>query len=134
LDEEANGEMNMEGATVQIEASGDNYVIENIMDGVKQSMTLSPADILKLAANAPKLQDQILGSLRRKGAEPNVHLQVAQISVDHTVHRDEIVMRITDRNQASMSYLITLQQALILAQGLTQRVAQLQQNRQNPQH
>jgi hypothetical protein len=126
--------MNMEGATVQIEVSGDNYVVENIMDGTKQSMILSPADILKLAANAPKLQDQILGSLHRKGAEPNVHLQVAQISLDHTVHGDEIVMRITDRNQASMSYLLTLQQSLILSQGLTQRVAQLQQNRQNPQH
>jgi hypothetical protein len=126
--------MNMEGATVQIDVSGDNYVVENMMDGVKQSMILSPADILKLAANAPKLQDQILGSLHRKGAVPHVHLQVAQVALDHTVHRDEIVMRITDRNQVSMSYLVTLQQALLLAQGLTQRVAQLQQNLQNPQH
>jgi hypothetical protein len=126
--------MNMEGATVQIEVSGNNYVVENIIDGVKQSMVLSPADILKLAANAAKLQDQILGSLHRKGAAANAHIQVAQVSLDHTVHRDEIVMRITDRNQTSMSYLLTLQQALLLAQGLTQRVVQLQQNRQNPQH
>ena len=124
----------MDGATIQIEVQGDNYLVENTMNGAKQSMVLSPADILKLAANAPKLQDQILGSLHRKGAAPNVHLQVAQVALDHTVHGDEIAMRITDRNQASMSYLLTMQQALLLAQGLSQRVAQLQQTRQNQRH
>jgi hypothetical protein len=116
---------------LQLEQQGEHYVLSNVVGGKVQTMTLTAADVLTICRSALQLQDRILGSQSRAGAVPHVSVPVARIELDHTVHEDEIVLRLDDRNGSPSRFLLTLQLAADLAQGLAARVVQLRQVAQN---
>jgi hypothetical protein len=120
-----------EDSKLQLEQQGDLYILSNVIDGQSQTMKMSAADVLKISRSAQQLQERILGSISQKGATSNVFVPVARIEIDHTLHQDEILLRLDDSNGYPSRFLLTFQYAENLARQLIARVADLRKATQN---
>jgi hypothetical protein len=108
-----------------LDQKGDGFVLRRTDDaGKTATVTLTKEDIITLSQSIPSLRDHILAgqSLGASGISAVAVTEVAQIVLNHDVHRSEIHLTMIDRYGARVGFALPLEIAQLLADRLPARL------------
>lgn len=118
--------MDSDAETISLDSAGNDFVFRRTYaNGRREEMILSRQNVLMLAQSAQRLKIRLLVKQSRPGVDAVVLTPVARIGLNTDVHKTMIHLTMIDQQGEEMGFLLPMEVARPLAEGLPVRLAEI---------